>query len=115
MTVKSLEQRIIERAQNELRERISYMVAGLRNQLEGDEGRIAVKLEASDGLFPIDELLNVVESELFRATRVRHCNSALEITLASLEADLAYRNQVCQPQTQPPFGVPPAPNGRQGN
>jgi hypothetical protein len=106
MTVKSLEQRIIERAQNELRERISYMVAGLRNQLEGDEGRIAVKLEASDGLFPIDDLLDVVERELVRATQIRHCDKALDSALASLESDLAYRNQYGQPQQR---GVPQAP------
>lgn len=115
--MKSLEQRIVERAQNELRERISCSVAGLRNYLKDDEGRIAVEVAAPDGHLPLDELLDLVERELFRVSQVRYCDKVLDSTLASLEADLAYRSQYVQPQMAQPFGVPPAPtaNGRQGN
>lgn len=112
--MKSLEQRIIERAENELKERISCSVAGLRNYLKVDEGRIAVEVTAHDGHLPLDELLDLVERELFRVSHVRYCDKVLDSTLASLEADLAYRNQYGQPQVLPntqPF--PPAyPNGK---
>lgn len=112
--MKSLEQRIVERAQNELRERISCSVAGLRNYLKDDEGRIAVEVAAPDGHLPLDELLDLVEREVFRVSQVRYCDKVLDSTLESLEADLAYRNQYGQPQVLPntqPF--PPAyPNGK---
>lgn len=106
--MKSLEQRIVERAQNELRERISCSVAGLRNYLKGDEGRIAVEVAAPDGHLPLDELLDLVEREVFRVSQVRYCDKVLDSTLASLESDLAYRNQLGRQQA--PF-PPVSPNG----
>lgn len=104
--MKSLEQRIVERAQNELRERISCSVAGLRNYLKDDEGRIAVEVAAPDGHLPLDELLDLVEREVFRVSEVRYCDKVLDSTLASLEANLAYRNQYGQPRVK----VPAAPD-----
>lgn len=113
MTVKSLEQRIIERAQSELRGRVSEMVCGLRNQLRGTEGETITHLIAVDGpdqvLYSIDQLLTAVEDLVFKAAQARYCDKALDSALASLESDLAYRQGAFPQAAHPPVGIPPAP------
>lgn len=108
--MKSLEQRIVERAQNELRERISCSVAGLRNYLTQEEAETITHLIATDGpdqvLHSIDQVLNVLEDLLFKVSAPRYCDKVLDSTLASLEANLACRNQYGQPRVK----VPAAPD-----
>lgn len=120
--MKSLEQRIIERAQNELRERIRVMVAALRNQLTQQEAETITHLIAVEGqdqvLHSVDQLLKVVEDVVFKVSERRYCDKVLDRTIATLEADLAHRTNTLmqgEPWSQPaavqPF--PPAyPNGK---
>lgn len=105
--VKTLEQRIIERAQNDLRRRVSDMVEQLRSQLNSKERDMITHLVTIKGIdkefATLGQLLDVVEELAYKACEDRFVDKVLDSTLTALEADLAYRAGL------PQQGIPPVP------
>ncbi|ATW62265.1 hypothetical protein Psp6_00012 [Pseudomonas phage Psp6] len=104
--MKTIEQRIAERAEAELKNSIAYHLAGLRALLVDDELKTDV-----------GALLALVEERVFEVSAVRHCDYAIEAALDELQHRIYPQHGVNRPfvQGEMPTVAPAQATARRGN
>lgn len=87
--MKTIEQRIAERAEADLKFEIGIAIGRLRTLLAGDEAQTVTEVKDLQGdntvLTSVGALLALVEQRVFDVSAIRHCDYAIEAALDELQ------------------------------